>query len=97
MRGIARLSLVWNPKGLHRIEITPPLHAVVLQSFRIPSNVVYFRNLGWIRDSGGHLDHRMCASTWRSYTCDTGVFAPSSTTTLRSATSASSTSLVRER
>jgi hypothetical protein len=34
------------PKGLRRIEITPPLHAVVLWSFRIWYNVVYFRNLG---------------------------------------------------
>jgi hypothetical protein len=45
----------------------------------------------------GHHDHRTCVSTRRCWTCGVGVVAPSFSTTLRSATSASSTSLVRER
>jgi hypothetical protein len=46
------LSRAWPPEGLRRIEIIPPLHAIVLRSFWIRSKVVYFHNLGWIRDSG---------------------------------------------
>jgi hypothetical protein len=55
----------WPPKGLCRSETTPPLHVTVLWSFRIPSEAIYFHNLGWIGDSGGHRDHRMCLSTRR--------------------------------
>jgi hypothetical protein len=33
-------------------ETTPPLHAVVLRSFWIPSKAIYFHNLGWIGYSG---------------------------------------------
>jgi hypothetical protein len=34
------------PKGSVGIETTPPLHAVMLWSFRIPSEAIYFRNPG---------------------------------------------------
>jgi hypothetical protein len=47
----------WPPEGLCRIEITPPLHAVMLRSFRIRSDAFYFHNISWIGDSGGHRDH----------------------------------------
>jgi hypothetical protein len=57
------LSPLWPLERLRRLEIISPLHAVVLWSFRISSNIVYFRNSDWIRDSRGHRDHRMCAST----------------------------------
>jgi hypothetical protein len=50
----------------------------VLQSFRIQSNAVYFRNLGWIGDSRGHSDHHTCASTRRCCSCGAGVVAPRS-------------------
>jgi hypothetical protein len=50
----------------------------VLWSFQIPSNAVYFCNLGLIGDSGGHRDHRTCASTRRCHSCGTGVVAPRS-------------------
>jgi hypothetical protein len=50
---------------MHRSEMTPLLHAIVLWSFRILSKSVYFRNLSWIGDSGGHCDHHMCVSTRR--------------------------------
>jgi hypothetical protein len=53
-------------------------------------------NFDWIRDSGGHRYHHTCVSTWRCCTCGAGVVAPSSSTTLRSATSTSSASLVWE-
>jgi hypothetical protein len=69
------LPLAWPPEGLHRSETTTPLHAVVLRSFWIPFEAIYFRNLSWIGDSGGHRDHRMCVSTrrcrsfWRQSRC----------------------------
>jgi hypothetical protein len=59
------LPLTWPPESLYRSEITPPLHAVVVRSFRIPYEAIYFRNLGWIGDSRGRLDHRICVSTRR--------------------------------
>jgi hypothetical protein len=58
------LPLVWPPKGLCRSENTPPLNRVVLRSFEIPSEA-NFRNLNWIEDFGGRLDHRTCVSTRR--------------------------------
>jgi hypothetical protein len=91
------LSPARPPEGLRRIEITPPLHAVVLRSFQILSNTVYFCNLCWIGDSRDLRYHRTCASMQRCCLCGVGVVAPSSSTTLRSATSGSSTLLVRER
>jgi hypothetical protein len=66
----------------------------MLQSFQILSEAIYFLNLGWIRDSGGHLDHRTCVSMrrcchlWHLSRC--AMFF----TTLRSATLST---LVRER
>jgi hypothetical protein len=58
------ISPTWPPEGLCEIEITPPLHVVVLRSFRIRSR--------------GHRDHRIYASTWRWCLCGTGVVAPRS-------------------
>jgi hypothetical protein len=52
------------------------LHTIVLRSFRIPSNAIYFRNLGWIRDSRSHRDRRTCASTRRCHSCGARVIAP---------------------
>jgi hypothetical protein len=89
------LSPARPPEGLHGLEITPPLHVVVLWSFRILSNTIYFCNLSWIRDSGGHRDHRMCAITRRCCSCGTRVIAPRSSMTLRSAMSASSSTPVQ--
>jgi hypothetical protein len=43
----------------------------VLWSFRIPSEAIYFHNLGWIGDFRCHRDHhtclsmRRCCSLWR--------------------------------
>jgi hypothetical protein len=54
---------MWPLEGLRKSETTPPLHAVVLQSFWISSEAVYFRNLGWNEGSGGHIDHHTCVST----------------------------------
>jgi hypothetical protein len=53
------------PKGYAGVETTPPLHAIMLRSFWIPSKAIYFHNLGWIGDSGACLDHRACVSTRR--------------------------------
>jgi hypothetical protein len=68
----------------------------VLRSFRIPSKAVYFRNLGWIKDSEGHRDRHTCASTRRCRSCSARVVAPRSPSTLRSAISSSSSTLVWE-
>jgi hypothetical protein len=81
------LPSAWPPEGLRRLETSSPLHAIMLRSFRIPSNIVYFRNFGWIRDSRGHRDCRTCASMRRCRSCGAEVIAPRSPTTLRSATS----------
>jgi hypothetical protein len=89
------LSSVWPPKGLRRLEITPPLHAIVLQSFQIPFEAVYFRNLSWIGDSGGNCDRRTCASMRRCRSCGARVVAPGYPSTLRSTTLSSSLTLVR--
>jgi hypothetical protein len=83
------LPLVWPPKGLRRRETTPSLHAVMLRSFWIPSKAIYFRNVGYIGDSGGHRDHHTCVSTRGAACCGTRVVAPSSSTTLKPAMSAS--------
>jgi hypothetical protein len=42
------------------------------------SNAIYFRNSGWIGNSGGHHDHRTCASMWRCRSCGDGVVVPRS-------------------
>jgi hypothetical protein len=68
----------WPPEGLGRWEISPSLHAVVLWSFRIPSKAIYFRNIGWIGDSGSHRDRRTCASTRRCRSCGARVVVPRS-------------------
>jgi hypothetical protein len=57
---LSHLPLAWPPKGLCRSETTPPLHAVVLRSFRISSKAVYFRNLGWIRDLKKQYNYQCC-------------------------------------
>jgi hypothetical protein len=89
-------NMPWPLEGLRRSKTTPPLHAVMLRSFRIPFEAIYFRNLGWIWDSGGRLDHRTCASTLSTATYGIRVVAPSWSTTLRSAMSVSSSTLMRE-
>jgi hypothetical protein len=68
----------------------------VLRSFWIPFEAVNFHNPGWIGDSGVHHDHHTCVSTWRCCSCGVRVVVPRSSMTLRSATSTSPTSLVRE-
>jgi hypothetical protein len=86
-----------SPKGCIGAESTPPLHIVVLRNFWIRSEPTYFCNLGWIGNSGVIIDHRTCVTTrrccplWHRSHC-TEFFA-----TLRSATLATSSVLVRER
>jgi hypothetical protein len=55
-------------------------------------NATYFRNLGWIGDSGSHHDRHTCVSMRRCRSLCFKIFA-----TLRSATSSSWSTLVRER
>jgi hypothetical protein len=91
------LTPMWSPEGLRRRRESPSSHAIVLRSFRIPVQSRLLPHLGWKRSSGSHRGHRTCASTRRCRSCDTGIVAPRSSTTLRSATSSSSLTLVRER
>jgi hypothetical protein len=98
----AQHNFLWrksHERSLHLLgaPATPPLHVVALRSFWIPSNAVYFCNLSWIRDSGAHRDRRTCASMRRCRSCGAGVIAPRSPSSLRSAMSSSSSTLVPER
>jgi hypothetical protein len=90
------LTPAWPPEGLRRRRESPSLHAVVLWSFRIPIQSRLFPHLGWKRGFRSHRGRRTCASTQRCRSCDTGVVAPRSSSTLRLATSSSSSTLVRE-
>jgi hypothetical protein len=60
-----------SPKGCVGVRETPPLHDEVLREFRIGSKLIYFHNLGWIRDPEGVIVHRMCTSTTRCCMCGT--------------------------
>jgi hypothetical protein len=83
-------------KGCAGVESTPPLHAVVLCNFQIRSEAIYFRNLGWFRDSEGCLDHRTCVSTRRCCHLWHQSHFAKFFTTLRSATLATSSTLMWE-
>jgi hypothetical protein len=72
-------SPAWHVEGLHRWEITPPLHAVVLWSnFRIPVQRHLLPQSCWNGDSESHRDHHTCASMQRCHSCGAGVVAPRS-------------------
>jgi hypothetical protein len=45
---------------------TPSLHDKVLQEFWIGSKLIYFRNLGWIRDPEGVIMHRVLCGVARA-------------------------------
>jgi hypothetical protein len=93
---LSSLSLPFgSPKGCVGSRTTPPLHAVVLQEFWIWSKLIYFHNLGQIRDPEVIVNHRTCTSTMRCCTCGTGVVAPD-LHDLEVGYSASSLTLVRE-
>jgi hypothetical protein len=47
------LPLVWLPEGLRRARTTPPLRVFLLREFRIWFKLIYFSDLGWIRDPRG--------------------------------------------
>jgi hypothetical protein len=85
-----------SPKGCEGVESSPPLHAIVLQCFWIRSDAIYLYNLGWIGNSGGRLDHHTCVSTRRCCPLWHRSRCAEFFTTLRSATSATSSMLVRE-
>jgi hypothetical protein len=94
------LSLISLSRGLRKgcagVETTPPLHVIVLQSFQIPSEAIYFYNLNWIGDFGGRLDHPTCVSMRRCCHLWHQSHWTKFVTTLRSSTSATSSTLVRE-
>jgi hypothetical protein len=66
----------WLPEGLHRRRESPPLHAIVWWSFRIPVQSLLLPHLGWKRGSRSHRGHHTCASTRRCRSCGAGVVAP---------------------
>jgi hypothetical protein len=88
------LSPAWPPEGLRRRLESPPLHAVVLRSFRIPIPKPLLPHLGWKRGSGSHRGRRTYAEVplVRCRSRCAKFF-----TTLRSATTSSTAALVRER
>jgi hypothetical protein len=92
--------LYGSPKGYIGARATPSLHNEVLREFRIGSKAIYFHNLGLIRDPEGVNIRHMCTSTTRC--CMRGTDSLHQCrgvkifTTLRSATSSSSSMLVRE-
>jgi hypothetical protein len=95
---LSSLSLLCgSSKGCVGPRSTPPLYAIVLRKFRIRSKLIYFRNLGWIRDPEVIVDHHMCAITRRCHPLWHRSRCTSIYMTLRSATSASSSTLVWER
>jgi hypothetical protein len=99
---LSSLSLSYgSPKGCIGARATPSLHDEVLREFRIGSKAIYFHNLGWIQDPEGVNIRHMCMSTTRCCTHDTDSLhqcrGVKIFTTLRSATSSSSSMLVQER
>jgi hypothetical protein len=91
------LSTAWPPEGLRRRRESPPRHAIVLRSFRIP--------VPRPSTSASRLEMGFRKSSWSPYVCEyvevplvrcrsccSKIF-----TTLRSATSSSTATLVRLR
>jgi hypothetical protein len=49
---LSHLSLMWLPKGYVGTRSAPLLHTVVLRDPGSDQKPIYFRNLGWIRQTG---------------------------------------------
>jgi hypothetical protein len=90
-----------STKSCIGVRTSRPLHVVALQKFRIQSKPIYFRNLSWIRDCNHRQSPYVC-----EYSEVLSFVAPKSLhqshyirifMTLRSAMSASSSTLVQER
>jgi hypothetical protein len=74
----ASLSPAWPSEGLRKRRESPPRHAVVLRSFRIPVPKPLLPHLGWKRGFRSHRGRRTCASTRRCRSCGARVVAPRS-------------------